>query len=145
MSLYFYSFFLFGQLSLFGTVVKNYQEARANHDILEDIMSQSKEPETHHLPKLGTIQSLSFHEVSFAYGDSKNVLHNVSFKTTSGQTIAFVGQSGSGKSTILKLIAGLYPVQKGSVIYNDSSLQDIDTTDLKQRIGIVSQDAQLFT
>jgi ATP-binding cassette subfamily B protein len=90
MSLYFYSFFLFGQLSLFGTVVKNYQEARANHDILQDIMNQEKEKPTDHLEKLGTIKSLGFDAVSFSYTPDKQVLNNISFDTKSGQTIAFV-------------------------------------------------------
>ncbi len=145
MSLYFYSFFLFGQLSLFGTVVKNYQEARANHEILQDIMTQEKEKPTDHLEKLGTIKSLGFDNVSFGYTPDKQVLSNISFDTTSGQRIAFVGPSWSGKSTILKLLAWLYPATSWIISYNSKSLATIDTTNLKQRIGLVSQDAQLFT
>jgi ATP-binding cassette subfamily B protein len=72
-------------------------------------------------------------------------LNNISFDTKSGQTIAFVWPSGSGKSTILKLLAGLYPATSWTINYNGKSLTTIDTTNLKQRIGLVSQDAQLFT
>lgn len=145
MSLYFYSFFLFGQLSLFGTVAKNYQEAKANHDILQDIMKQSKEPTTHHLHKLSDIKTITFNTVSFGYQEQNNILHNISRTVKAGQNIAFVWPSGSGKSTILKLLAWLYPPSQWDIMYNNMSVSTLDVTHLKQRIWLVSQDAQLFT
>lgn len=90
MSLYFYSFFVFGQLSLFGTVVKNYQEARANHDILQEILTQTPEPSDDHLLKLGTISSINIDDVSFGYTKDKEIIHHLSASRTSGQNIAFV-------------------------------------------------------
>ena len=65
MSLYFYSFFVFGQLSLFGQVIKNYQEARANHDILQDILRQTPEAIDDHLQKIEQVKSISIKDVSF--------------------------------------------------------------------------------
>lgn len=105
MSLYFYSFFLFSQLSQFGQVTKNYQEAKANHDILQEIMLQQPEAVDTHLPKVDTITSIRMDTVSFGYSPEKEVIHQLSASWNSGQSIAFVGPSGSGKSTILKLLS----------------------------------------
>lgn len=145
MSLYFYSFFLFGQLGQFGTVVKSYQEAKANHDILQDIMNQKPESPTDHLPKIDQVKEIRFEHVSFAYQQEKNLIQDFSFEVHSGQTIAFVGPSGAGKSTILKLLAWLYPPAQGAITINGQSMSALDTTSIKHQIGIVSQDAQLFS
>ena len=145
MSLYFYSFFVFGQLSLFGQVIKNYQEARANHDILQDILRQTPEAIDDHLQKIEQVKSISIKDVSFWYNPDKIVVRDFSASWKSGQTIAFVWPSGSGKSTILKLLCGLYLPTKGKILINNTPTTDINLTDLKHQIGIVSQDAQLFS
>lgn len=67
MSLYFYSFFLFGQLSMFGVVVKNYQEAKANHELLEDIRRMTPERLPDNAVRLDRIRELKFDKVSFSY------------------------------------------------------------------------------
>ena len=108
MSLYFYSFFVFGQLSQFGQVIKNYQEAKANHEIIQDIMKQQPEAPDVDLKVIDHVNSLKLQDVSFAYNADKEIISDFSAQRSSGQTIAFVGPSGSGKSTILKLICGLY-------------------------------------
>lgn len=145
MSLYFYSFFVFGQLSLFGQVIKNYQEARANHDILQDILKQEPEAIDDHLQKIEQVKSIAIKDVSFWYNPDKIVVRDFSASWKSGQTIAFVWPSGSGKSTILKLLCGLYLPTKGKILINNTATTDINLTDLKHQIGIVSQDAQLFS
>jgi ATP-binding cassette subfamily B protein len=145
MSLYFYSFFVFGQLSLFGTVVKNYQEARANHDILQEILTQTPEPSDAHLLALDAVSSISMDNVSFGYNQDKEVIHHISASRTAGQSVAFVGPSGSGKSTILKLLCGLYTPSSGQIMINNTPTTQLNLTSFKQQIGIVSQDAQLFS
>jgi ATP-binding cassette, subfamily B, bacterial len=90
MSLYFYSFFVFGQLSLFGTVVKNYQEAKANHDILQQILTQTPEPSDSHLLTLDTIESMSIQDVSFGYTDDKEIIHHLTASWKAGESVAFV-------------------------------------------------------
>jgi ATP-binding cassette subfamily B protein len=62
-----------------------------------------------------------------------------------GQTIAFVGPSGSGKTTLVKLLVGLYPPLNGEILYNGISGKDIDLDKLREQIGLVTQDAQLFS
>lgn len=145
MSLYFYSFFVFGQLSLFGTVVKNYQEAKANHEILQEIVSQTPEPSDSHLPTMDIISSISINNVSFWYTEDKEVVHHVSASWQAGQSVAFVWPSGSGKSTILKLLCWLYQPVSGEIMINNTPTTQINLTAFKQQIGIVSQDAQLFS
>ena len=145
MSLYFYSFFVFGQLSLFGQVIKNYQEAKANHEIIQDIMKQQPEAPDLDLKVIDHVNSLKLQDVSFAYNADKEIISDFSAQRSSGQTIAFVGPSWSGKSTILKLICGLYLPTHGTIAINDIPTTDINLTALKHKIGIVSQDAQLFS
>ncbi|AKH33091.1 Putative multidrug export ATP-binding/permease protein [candidate division SR1 bacterium Aalborg_AAW-1] len=145
MSLYFYSFFVFGQLSQFGQVIKNYQEAKANHEIIQDIMKQQPEAPDEHLKVIEHVNSLKLQDVSFSYNADKEIISDFSAQRSSGQTIAFVGPSGSGKSTILKLICGLYLPTHGTIAINDIPTTDINLTALKHKIGIVSQDAQLFS
>ncbi len=145
MTLYFYSFFVFGQLSQFGQVTKAYQEARANHDILQDMMKQIPEAPDDHLPQVEQVKSIQIDNVSFSYNADKEVIHDFSANWKSGQTIAFVWPSGSGKSTILKLLCGLYLPTQGQILINNQATTDINLTALKHQIGIVSQDAQLFS
>ena len=145
MTLYFYSFFVFSQLAQFGQVTKAYQEAKANHDILQDMMNQEPEFPDDHLPKIDQVNSIKFDNVSFSYNSNKEVIHDFSANRKSWQTIAFVWPSGSGKSTILKLLCGLYLPTKGKILINDFSTIDVNLTELKHQIGIVSQDAQLFS
>ncbi len=145
MSLYFYSFFVFGQLSLFGTVVKNYQEAKANHNILQEILTQTPEPSDSHLLKLNTIVSINMEDVSFWYTEDKEVVHHIHASWKAGDSVAFVWPSGSGKSTILKLLCGLYQPTSGKIVINQTPTTQINLTSFKQQIGIVSQDAQLFS
>jgi ATP-binding cassette subfamily B protein len=145
MSLYFYSFFVFGQLSLFGTVVKNYQEAKANHEILQEIIAQEPEPSDLHLTKLDAINTMEINDVSFAYNEEKEILHHISASWKAGQSVAFVGPSGSGKSTILKLLCGLYQPDSGQMLINHIPTTKLNLTAFKQQIGVVSQDAQLFS
>ena len=145
MSLYFYSFFLFGQLSQFGTVVKSYQEARANHDILEEMLAQESEPINTDGIIIDHIDRLSAKDVSFGYQADAIIIDHITFDVKKWETIAFVGPSGSGKSTILKLICWLYTPQSWILSINNHTLQDLNRTLYQQKIGIVAQDAQLFS
>jgi ATP-binding cassette subfamily B protein len=95
---------------------------------------------------LGPVVHLNFKNVSFKH---KTVAHkaidNISFSATKGETIAFVGPSGSGKTTLMKLLVGLYRPQEGNVFYNGLDENSIDFNDLRNQIGFVTQDTQLFS
>lgn len=145
-SLYFYSFYIFSPLYMLGEVLKNYQEAKASHEIVQDLLSQ--QPDMHQQTATGKIEhidSLRFSDVSFQYTEGKEVLHAISVEVNRGETIAFVGPSWSGKSTIIKLLLGLYQPTKWSIRINDDEVTTFDPQQLKWLIGLVSQDTQLFS
>ncbi len=144
-SLFFYSFFVFAPLGQLGAVMKNYQEAKASHDTLEEIMTMPPAPIVDNPTAVQTINHITFDNVSFWYEWGKEVLRDISIDMRAGKTVAFVGPSGSGKSTILKLLVGLYEPKSGTVNYNTHNLSSYSLQDLNKKIGIVTQDPQLFS
>lgn len=88
---------------------------------------------------------LAFNDVSFKYPNAEeNVLEHISFKALPGETVAFIGSTGSGKSTIVKLIPRLFDVSEGSITYGDHDIRDYRQKDLRDHIGYVTQKAILF-
>lgn len=145
-ALWIYSFFIFGPLQELGNVINIYREAEVSLKNFEDILKTPKEPKPLHPLELNGIASLEFEEVSFQHQSaSTRALDGISFRVHRGETIAFAGPSGSGKSTLVKLLVGLYRPQSGRILYDGYSLGDIDLNRLRERIGFVTQDTQLFS
>lgn len=92
-----------------------------------------------------TLGSVEFRNVWFAYLDEEWVLKDVSFTIESGQTVAFVGATGAGKSSILSLISRFYDIQKGSILVDNVDVRDWPLDELRRRIGVVLQDVFLFS
>jgi ATP-binding cassette subfamily B protein/subfamily B ATP-binding cassette protein MsbA len=88
---------------------------------------------------------IEFKNVWFAYKDENWVLRDVSFKIKSGETVAFVGATGAGKTSIISLISRLYDIQKGEILIDGINIKDIDKYELRKQIGTVLQDVFLFT
>lgn len=88
---------------------------------------------------------VDFEHVWFAYNDENFVLKNVDFHVKPGETIALVGHTGSGKTSIISLINKLYPIQKGKILIDDISIDDYQLNALREKIGIVLQDVFLFS
>ncbi|MBE5975148.1 MAG: ABC transporter ATP-binding protein [Paenibacillaceae bacterium] len=86
-----------------------------------------------------------FKDVNFSYEEGKPVLENLSLTIREGETVAFVGNSGSGKSTICGLIPRFYEISKGSIQIEGMNIQDIRLKSLRQHIGVVAQDVFLFS
>ncbi len=145
-SLFIYSFFIFGPLQELGNIINIYRETEVSLDNFRGILNREKEQKPAKPVKLNHIHSLKFESVSFKHQSARrNALENISFETQKGQTIAFVGPSGSGKTTLVKLLVGLYQPINGKVLYNDVSANDIDLDELREKIGFVTQDTQLFS
>lgn len=141
----FFSFFVFGPLQEIGNILLSYREAEASLNNFETLMSKKPEPESKHPVTLGKVSTLEFENVHFKHKTaSVNAVHQISFKVSSGETIAFVGPSGSGKSTMMKLLVGLYRPQQGRILYNGNDENSIDFNLLRNQIGFVTQDTQLF-
>ncbi|MDP2415518.1 ABC transporter ATP-binding protein [Daejeonella sp.] len=145
-SLFIYSFFIFGPLQELGNIINIYRETEVSLDNFRGILSTPKEKKPLKPAVLGRITSLKFNSVSFKHQSANRyALENISFGTVKGQTIAFVGPSGSGKTTLVKLLVGLYHPEAGQVLYNDIPGTDIDLDELREKIGFVTQDTQLFS
>jgi ATP-binding cassette subfamily B protein len=93
-------------------------------------------------PLIGAIE---FRSVTFGYGDGKEILHNLSFKIEPGQTVAIVGQTGSGKSSLIKLINRTYDVTEGEVLVDGVNVKDWNLASLRSQISIIEQDIFLFS
>jgi len=145
-SFLFYSFFLFGPLQELGNVILSWREAEVSLGNFKNILNTPVDQKPANPKVLSKITSLEFSDLSFRHLTGKsNALNEISFKVNDGETIAFVGPSGSGKTTLVKLLVGLYQPVIGEVLYNDISSREIDLDLLREKIGFVTQDTQLFS
>jgi ATP-binding cassette subfamily B protein len=145
-SLWIYSFFIFGPLQELGSMINIYREAEVSLKNFEDILHTPKEPRPVNPVPLPNIRTLEFENVSFKHQSARgNALSGISFRAELGETIAFVGPSGSGKTTLVKLLVGLYRPQEGKILYNGIDHTSVDLDQLRERIGLVTQDTQLFS
>lgn len=145
MTLTFYSFFIFGPLQEIGNIILSYREAEASLNNFHDLMQKAPEQRPEVPKEVGRIMELEFKNVSFKHNSAQfKALENISFKVENGETIAFVGPSGSGKSTLVKLLVGLYRPQQGDILFNHINGNEIIFDALRNQIGFVTQDTQLF-
>lgn len=145
-SLFIYSFFIFGPLQSLGDIINTYREAEVSLNNFEDILKLPIESKPDQPATINEINSLIFKNVSFRHQTAiKNALDQISFETKKGETIAFVGPSGSGKTTLVKILVGLYTPKSGKIFYNNYSGDEINFDQLREKIGFVTQDTQLFS
>lgn len=146
MMMQFYSFFIFGPLQELGNIILSYREAEASLNNLQELFSRKPEFRPASPEKINAITSLRFDNVSFQHQSaSRPALDGISFDVKRGETVAFVGPSGAGKTTLVKLLVGLYPPSVGHIYYNDFRGDRIDFDSFRHQIGFVTQDTQLFS
>lgn len=144
-SLWIYSFFLFNPLQELGNTVNSYRETQASLANFKNILDQEPEPTPARPQSVGNLNSVAFENVEFQHlSAGKKALEKVNFSAKSGETIAFVGPSGAGKTTLVKLLVGLYRAHSGKVLFNNIDLTKADLEELRGQIGLVTQDTQLF-
>lgn len=145
-TLFIYSFFIFGPLQELGNILNIYREAEVSLGKFEEIINTPVDPKPDNPVTIDDIRDLTFENVSFRHQSSSTyALNNISFYSETGSTVAFVGPSGSGKSTLVKLLLGLYRPAGGKILYNGIMFDKIDLDGLREKIGFVSQDTQLFS
>ena len=145
-SLWIYSFFIFGPLQEMGSVINIYRETEVSLNNFGDLLRMPTERKPASPKALVSIQTLAFDEVSFKHqSGATNAVSGISFDVRRGETIAFVGPSGAGKTTLVKLLVGLYHPIGGRVLYNGIPGMEVDLDGLRERIGFVTQDTQLFS
>ena len=111
-----------------------------------DLLDRNEEIDSNE--KLKDIQlngDLEFKDVWFAYNDEEYVLKNISFKINSGESVGFVGSTGSGKTSIINLINRFYDFQKGTILVDGNDIKDYNLSSLRSNLGMVSQDVFLFS
>jgi ATP-binding cassette subfamily B protein len=145
-SLLIYSFFIFGPLQELGNVINIYRETEASLANFDAIFRIPVDPKPTDPQTVDDLRTLGFDDVSFTHATAGvPALAGVSFEVKRGQTIAFVGPSGAGKTTLVKLLVGLYRPGAGRILYNGISSERVDLDRFRERIGFVTQDAQLFS
>jgi len=141
-----FSFFVFGPLQEIGNIILSFREAQASLEKFDTLMKKTPEQQPTHPKHLGTIENLEFDHVAFQHrATAQRAINNISFDVHIGETIAFVGPSGSGKSTLMKLLVGLYRPEQGRILYNGLDETEINFDDLRNQIGFVTQDTNLFS
>ena len=125
----------------------SYQQTKTAYKTVEDIMQMPVErPEGKKFVRRESIKGdIEFQDVTFSYPDAqKGALNKVSFKIRAGEKIGIIGKNGSGKTTIEKMILGLYEPKDGSILVDGIDINQIDPVDLRKSIGYVPQDVVLF-
>ena len=146
MMMQFYSFFIFGPLQELGNIILSYREAEASLNNLQTLFNKKTEYRPAAPQEVGTISDLRFSSVVFQHPTAnKPAINGISFEVKKGETIAFVGPSGAGKTTLVKLLVGLYHPTKGDIYYNGYDDRIVDFENMRHQIGFVTQDTQLFS
>ena len=136
---------MFPRLKHFTDISAKLQRGVAAAESMFEILDTPAEQDYGRIPLKQTRGDLKFKNISFAYGeDAEKALDAVSFDIKSGQTIALVGRSGSGKSTVAKLLARFYPIKHGDILLDGKKLSDYLLSDLREQISFVSQNVTLF-
>lgn len=124
---------------------EQYQNGVSGFERFIEIMDESPEKDIDGAIDLTDVSGeIEFKNVTYAYGDGKDVLSDVSFKIKQGETFALVGSSGGGKTTICHLIPRFYDTKQGEILIDGQKISDVTMKSLRQNIGIVQQDIYLF-
>ena len=133
-------------VAVVGWVTSMVQQAEASQKRINEFLKEQPDILNYEFSNSPIVGKLEFKNLSFTYSDTNiNALRNISFTVNQGETVAILGNTGSGKSTILELIGRLYDVENGQLIINNKNIKDLNLFDLRNSIGYVPQDAFLFS
>jgi len=129
-----------------GWVSSLVQEAEASQKRINEFLKIEPEIKNKATENSYITGEIEFKNVTFTYDDTEiTALQNISFKVKKGETLAILGKTGAGKSSILSLITRLYDIKEGSITIDGKSIDEVNLNDLRNSIGIVPQDAFLFS
>jgi len=133
-------------VAIVGWLTSLVQRAEASQKRINEFLKEQPELENRISQSHDIKGKIEFKNVNFTYEDTEiHALKNLSFTINQGETVAIIGKTGSGKSTILDLVARLYDVTSGEILIDDQPIKEINLTDLRKAIGAVPQDAFLFS
>ena len=129
-----------------GWISSMVQEAEASQKRINEFLKTEPEIKNNQIAHTPIEGAIAFENVTFTYDDTNiTALKDVSFTVNKGETLAILGKTGSGKSTILSLISRLYDVEKGVITVDGENIKNLNLNDLRNSIGFVPQDAFLFS
>lgn len=133
-------------LTRLGETLDQYQRAMASTNRVMDLLDTpiTLQPGQRRLPVSNVQGEIRFEDVTFAYGAHTPVIKHLTLKVPAGHTVAIVGATGSGKSTLVKLLLRFYEVAAGRITLDDIDIRELAPQDLRQAVGLVSQDVFLF-
>lgn len=133
-------------VAVIGWVTSMVQQADASQARINEFLDQVPEIKNTILTSTKIQGNVTFKDVTFIYDDTNiTALNNISFSVKSGETLAILGNTGSGKSTIIELISRLYDTTKGTIFLDDTPIQEANLNDVRNQIGFVPQDPFLFS
>lgn len=136
----------FAPVQQLSQVFDGYQQAAVSLKRIQELLQEktSTAAAAEPLDVLSLRGEIAFEDVDFAYGADEEALSGVDLRIPAGQTVAFVGETGAGKSTLVKLVARFYDPTGGRVTADGTDLRDLDITAYRHRLGVVPQEAYLF-
>ncbi|MGW2208214.1 ABC transporter ATP-binding protein [Streptomyces sp. NPDC001781] len=136
----------FAPVQQLSQVFDGYQQATVSLGRIQELLREPASTGAADAPLevLSLRGDIAFEDVSFAYGDEEEALTGIDLAIPAGQTVAFVGETGAGKSTLVKLVARFYDPTSGRVTADGTDLRALDLTSYRHRLGVVPQEAYLF-
>ncbi|PWI06272.1 ABC transporter ATP-binding protein [Streptomyces sp. NWU339] len=136
----------FAPVQQLSQVFDGYQQATVSLGRIQELLREPTSTEDAEKPlDVPSLRGqIAFEDVRFAYGDEEEALSGIDLRIPAGQTVAFVGETGAGKSTLVKLVARFYDPTGGRVTVDGTDLRDLDITAYRHRLGVVPQEAYLF-
>ena len=140
-----YTAMLRGPLTMISRQINDLQRATAGLKRIEELyrVNSSIADGTERLPTSGALD-IEFDHVTFGYTEDESVLKDISFQLAPGKSIGLLGRTGSGKTTITRLLSRFYEINSGQIRVGGKPIEEIQLDDLRNRIGLVTQDVQLF-
>jgi subfamily B ATP-binding cassette protein MsbA len=136
-------FMLYTPIKRLSSLYNKMQEALAANDRINEILALQSEINSGETSFPSHLESITFENIGLNYGD-KVALNNINFKANLGQTIALVGDSGGGKSSLVNLIPRFYEASVGNILFNNTPIKTIDLQSLRKSISIVTQRVYIF-
>ncbi|MFF8876906.1 ABC transporter ATP-binding protein [Streptomyces flaveolus] len=136
----------FAPVQQLSQVFDGYQQATVSLGRIQELLREPTSTEAADKPlEVPSLRGeIAFEGVRFSYGDEEEALTGIDLRIPAGQTVAFVGETGAGKSTLVKLVARFYDPTAGRVTADGRDLRDLDLTSYRHRLGVVPQEAYLF-
>jgi len=133
-------------MAQFGQIINMYQRAEASAERIFGLMDETNSLEADGESKELVVSEgrIKYENVSFSYEDGQPILEDITFTVEGGETLALVGPTGAGKSTVLKLLLRLYDVKEGAVWIDRQDIREVSRKSLRQSIGYVGQESYLF-